>query len=68
MAVLLFQDESQRKRASVVLLDSIDGSTRWGPLDYGDVHGEGTDLAVSLDQSTIVITGYVMPRTDASKL
>mmetsp|Transcript_3708 Transcript_3708/g.7029 ORF Transcript_3708/g.7029 Transcript_3708/m.7029 type:complete len:525 (-) Transcript_3708:75-1649(-) len=45
LAVLLYAEESE-KHAAIVVLNRADGSTVWGPTDYGNVHGEGTDLAV----------------------
>ena len=45
LAVLLYAEDSE-KHAALVVLNRADGSTVWGPTDYGNVHGEGTDLAV----------------------
>lgn len=34
------------------------GSAGWGVLDYGEQHGEGTDMAVSADGSAFLIGGH----------
>jgi len=39
------------------MLKGSDGSIVWGPTDFGSAHGEGTDIAVSSDNSIIAISG-----------
>jgi hypothetical protein len=49
LALLLFAEADwPRKIASVAML-LASGEVAWGPNDYAEAHGEGTDLAVSLD-------------------
>ena len=53
MVVLLY---SEVQAATLVKLDSA-GSVLWGPTDFGALHGEGTDIAISTDGQSILIAG-----------
>jgi len=55
VVVLLWGEGSLQ--ASLVMLKGSDGTKIWGPIDYGTVHGEGTDIAVSSDNTLIAISG-----------
>lgn len=55
VAVLLWGEAIYQ--ATLVMLNGSDGSIVWGPNQYGSVHGEGTDIAVSSDNSLIAISG-----------
>eukprot|EP01047_Picozoa_sp_COSAG01_P016550 COSAG01_NODE_852_length_13108_cov_7.167423_6_plen_577_part_00 len=67
-AVLLYGgDASPAVSASVVLIKASDGTTVWGPTNYGVEHGEGTDLQVSYDNSSIVIVGQGGPLVGSLK-
>lgn len=55
VVVLLWGEGSAQ--ASLVMLKGSDGSIIWGPTKYADTHGEGTDIAVSSDNSLIAISG-----------
>ena len=48
-----------------------DGTIKWGPINYGSAHGEGTDIAVSSDSSKIGISGQggdSSPKTISARL
>ena len=45
LAVLLYAEDTE-KHAAIVVLNRSDGSTVWGPTNYGSFHGEGTDIEV----------------------
>eukprot|EP01047_Picozoa_sp_COSAG01_P005951 COSAG01_NODE_210_length_21939_cov_32.062096_6_plen_472_part_00 len=57
MAVLL-SSVGVGRGATVALLRATDGTLVWGPLVHGYQHGEGTDLAVSLDGATLGVVGH----------
>ena len=44
------------KQATLVKLTSA-GTVSWGPTDFADYHGEGTDVVVSADGNSFVICG-----------
>jgi subtilisin family serine protease len=46
---------AEARQAALLRLDAA-GGARWGPLDYGDWHGEGTDIAVA--DGDVVISGH----------
>ena len=56
VAVLLWTDDTSKATALVKLTPS--GATAWGPLEFGATHGEGTELAVTADQSALFMTGH----------
>ena len=54
--VLLWGDEDDSS-ASLQYFDANRRSV-WGPIRYGEQHGEGTDVAVTADGNAFVITGH----------
>ncbi|GMI04664.1 hypothetical protein TrVE_jg1415 [Triparma verrucosa] len=57
VAVQLYGEDGG-KSAAVVVLNANDGSIVWGPTNYGNDHGEGTDMTVSTDGSALIMVGH----------
>ena len=55
-AVLLY-GEGDGQGAALAALDAA-GAVVWGPTDYGDAHGEGTDLAVGAAGAALAVSGH----------
>ena len=55
--VALLYHETSPKTASLIRLD-VSGNTVWGPTDYGNHHGEGTDIALTPDAAFVGISGH----------
>ena len=58
---LLFYAEEENAHASLATIKPNDGEMVWGLKQYGTVHGEGTDIKVSKDRSSIIIAGQGAP-------
>eukprot|EP00966_Prymnesium_polylepis_P295607 6826923-Prymnesium_polylepis.1 len=50
---------------SLTVLNGATNVAVWGPTNFYSVHGEGTDMKVSADGNTIVISGQGAPSTGA---
>jgi hypothetical protein len=55
--VVLLYGELYTKHATVAVLDASSGKISWGPKDYSSFHGEGTDIQVSSDQTSLLLSG-----------
>lgn len=55
--VALLYGEDPSKMTTLVRLSSS-GAVQWGPTEHGLQHGEGTDLTVSRDGNSVVVSGH----------
>ncbi|EOD38130.1 hypothetical protein EMIHUDRAFT_200602 [Emiliania huxleyi CCMP1516] len=60
MAVLFWKDSAEGEEGTdtAVAKLSATGGFMWGPIDVGSQHGEGTELAVAVDESAVFISGH----------
>ena len=58
---LLFYAEETDSHAAVAIVKSSDGETVWGIKKYGNNQGEGTDMKISKDGTSIIIGGQGGP-------
>ena len=58
VAVLLWSETGVADQTTAVVKVTSAGATSWGPTNIGNLHGEGTEMALALDGSSIFITGH----------
>ena len=56
IALLYHEAPGFERQCTLVKLNST-GAVGWGPLKFGNTHGEGTDIVVAQDQQSFLISG-----------
>ena len=58
---------AETELATIVGINKADGTVKFGPVNHGATHGEGTDIQVASDKSHAVIIGQYLTGSGATK-